>query len=449
MLVGLGYPKMSSHVLLLGLGDRLESDSIRCPTIVSAGRLGLLSIFFEFVKEGRRIYLVGDGSNRYQFIYAGDLATDTITYMATDGSTQQVTVSITGTDDNSVITGTATGAVTEGNVGDAPVTATGSISISDIDADDSPTFNDVAGTVGDNGYGSFQLTGGTWTYTLDQSAVQYLDAGESVTDTITYTATDGATQVVTVTVNGSEDLPTLDNAISNQSATEDTAFSFTFAAVTFGDLDASDNLSFTTTLSDGVTPLPGWLSFVDNGDGTGTFNGTPTNGDVGTVSIRLVASDGVGSVNDTFDIVVGNTNDAPVFGGTETGAVTEDVDPDVDTLLETSGTLTIVDPDAGESSFQAGTVSGTYGSLTIDTAGNWAYSADNTQAAIQQLDVSETLTDTLTVTFREVPVAESDEDKPGVILDYDAEGHLVSVEVLDASLRVEEPRSVSVAGAET
>ena len=54
-------------------------------------------------------------------------------------------------------------------------------------------------------------------------------------------------------------------------------------------------------------------------------------------------------------------------------------------------------------------------------------------------------TDTLTVTFRDVPVAESDEDKPGVILDYDAEGNLVSVEVLNASLRVEEPRSVTLA----
>ena len=54
-------------------------------------------------------------------------------------------------------------------------------------------------------------------------------------------------------------------------------------------------------------------------------------------------------------------------------------------------------------------------------------------------------TDTLTVTFREIPAAESDEDKPGVILDYDAEGHLVSVEVLDASSRVEEPPSVTLA----
>ncbi len=42
-------------------------------------------------------------------------------------------------------------------------------------------------------------------------------------------------------------------------------------------------------------------------------------------------------------------------------------------------------------------------------------------------------------------MAESDQDKPGVILDYDAEGNLISVEVLDASRRVEEPRSVTFA----
>ena len=78
-------------------------------------------------------------------------------------------------DDASVISGTVTGAVNEGNVGDAPVTATGSIAISDVDGDDNPSFADVASTAGDNGFGSFELTGGTWTYTLDQSAVQDLD----------------------------------------------------------------------------------------------------------------------------------------------------------------------------------------------------------------------------------------------------------------------------------
>ena len=66
------------------------------------------------------------------------------------GRLNKLHVTITGADDASVITGTVTGAVLEGNVGDAPVTATGSIAITDVDDDDNPVFNDVGTTVGDN-----------------------------------------------------------------------------------------------------------------------------------------------------------------------------------------------------------------------------------------------------------------------------------------------------------
>ena len=52
-------------------------------------------------------------------------------------------------------------------------------------------------------------------------------------------------------------------------------------------------------------------------------------------------------------------------------------------------------------------------------------------------------TDTLSVVLKEgVLVSESDEDKPGVILDYDEQGDLISLEILDASQRVTETRKI-------
>ena len=55
----------------------------------------------------------------------------------------------------------------------------------------------------------------------------------------------------------------------------------------------------------------------------------------------------------------------------------------------------------------------------------------------------DTRTDTLSLILRDgVAIDESDEDKPGVILDYDRDGNLVSLEILDASQRVTDARRV-------
>ena len=59
---------------VIGEYPDITSVLLRCPTIIDFGRLGLLSILFEFIDEGRRVWAVGGGRNRYQFIYAGDLA---------------------------------------------------------------------------------------------------------------------------------------------------------------------------------------------------------------------------------------------------------------------------------------------------------------------------------------------------------------------------------------
>jgi uncharacterized protein YuzE len=54
-------------------------------------------------------------------------------------------------------------------------------------------------------------------------------------------------------------------------------------------------------------------------------------------------------------------------------------------------------------------------------------------------------TDTLRVLFSNSRIEESDEEKPGIILDYDKDGNIVGLEVLDASKRMENPRAVEFA----
>jgi len=51
--------------------------------------------------------------------------------------------------------------------------------------------------------------------------------------------------------------------------------------------------------------------------------------------------------------------------------------------------------------------------------------------------------DVLSIILKEVPVEESDEEKPGVILDHDAAGNLVGLEILDASRRIADPCSLA------
>jgi len=53
--------------------------------------------------------------------------------------------------------------------------------------------------------------------------------------------------------------------------------------------------------------------------------------------------------------------------------------------------------------------------------------------------------DVLRILLSQSLIEESDEDKPGVILDYDKDGNIVGMEVLNASKRIENPRAVEYA----
>ena len=69
-----GKSKLEAEKILISHKDKINSIIFRSPTIMDEGRLGLLGILFEFIDENRKLPMVGDGSNRYQFIYAKDLA---------------------------------------------------------------------------------------------------------------------------------------------------------------------------------------------------------------------------------------------------------------------------------------------------------------------------------------------------------------------------------------
>jgi uncharacterized protein YuzE len=55
--------------------------------------------------------------------------------------------------------------------------------------------------------------------------------------------------------------------------------------------------------------------------------------------------------------------------------------------------------------------------------------------------------DVLRILFSSAPIEESDEEKPGVILDYDKDGNVVGMEILDASKRVDNPTEIEFVSA--
>ncbi|MFB3949206.1 putative Ig domain-containing protein, partial [Aeromonas veronii bv. sobria] len=261
-------------------------------------------------------------------------ATGTFSGTPTNGDVGNINIRVTATDNsNALVSSTfvltvvnTNDAPTAGNIANQSVNEDAALSFTlpantfaDVDVGDSLT---LSATLADGsalpGWLSFNPATGTFSGTPTNGDVGNIN--------IRVTATDSSNALVSstfvLTVVNTNDAPTA-GSIANQSVNEDAALSFTLPANTFADVDVDvgDSLTLSATLADG-SALPGWLSF---NPATGTFSGTPTNGDVGNINIRVTATDSSNaSVSSTFVLTVVNTNDAPTAGSIANQSVNED-----------------------------------------------------------------------------------------------------------------------------
>ncbi|QDT11198.1 Ig-like domain-containing protein [Planctomycetes bacterium K23_9] len=279
---------------------------------------------------------------------------------------------------------------------------------SDVDGDaiEVSAVNGVAGNVasgvaGTNG-GTFTIAAnGSYTFATG-SDFEYLDAGETATTTVDYTITDneGGTDsaTVTVVVTGTNDTPTANGTIPPQSGVDSTVESPLDVSGYFGDVDASDTLTF----SDGGT-LPGGLSInPTTGVITGTYDADSSQG--GPYAVVITATDDNGAtVTQEFTWTV--TNPGPTAtdndlgtseGSTLTGNVMSDadghgVDSDVD------GDTIVVNAVNGVAGNVASGVAGSNGgTFTIAANGSYTFA---TGSDFEYLDAGETATTTVDYTI--------------------------------------------------
>ena len=172
---------------------------------------------------------------------------------------------------------------------------------SDVDAGDSLTYSaSLADGTALPTWLSFNAATRTFSGTPENANVGTLSLRVTATDT----SLAGVSSVFNVVVNNTNDAPTVTAPIADQTTNEDAVFSFTIPADSFSDMDVGDSLAYTATLADG-TALPTWLSFNAT---TRTFSGTPANGEVGLVNVKVTATDGSGiSVADDFVLTVADT----------------------------------------------------------------------------------------------------------------------------------------------
>jgi len=346
---------------------------------------------YSVTSAGVWTYTLNSSNATIDALGASQSATDTITVTAEDGTTEDVTITITGTNDAAVIAGTTTGAVTEDA---STTTATGTLTHTDVDANNDANVFTAVSTATDsaNGYGTYTMTAaGDWTYTLDNTnaTVSALAAAATTTDTFAVTAEDGTSQTVTVTITGVNDAPT--TVADSETIAEDA--SATVISVLAND---SDPEGTTLTLASKSAATNGG-TVLDNGDGTVSY--TPATNFNGSDTFTYTATDGTDtSTSTTVTVTVTAVNDDP------TGAVSIAGTAKTGSTLTASNTLADVDG--------LGTISYQWAKDGTDVSG-----ATNSTLVLDDDDLGSTFTVTASYTDDDGTAESATSDASGTVVD--------------------------------
>jgi VCBS repeat-containing protein len=342
--------------------------------------------------------------------------TDNFTITASDGlasASQTFTVDIDGVNDASVVSGVAIGSVVEAAAGAHGVpSASGMLTDTDVD-DPANTFTAVSSPhVSDHSYGSFTITtDGHWTYTLDDSnpAVQALTASDTLTDTFTVTTIGGTPEVVTVTIQGSNDPAVVSGDTHGYVVEAGGVHNATHGVPTASGLLTDTDVDDPSNTFVAVTaPQPsdhGYGSFAMTADGHWTYTLDDGNCAVQALNVGQTLTDTfvvktVDGTAQTVAITIEGSNDAAVIRGDTRGCVVEP-SKSCDPPPSASGTLTDRDVDNPDNTFAAVTCAQAsdhgYGSFTMTASGTWTYVLDEGNPAVKSLNACDTLTDTFTV----------------------------------------------------
>ena len=386
----------------LNATDPDSAATFQAASGASTGGLGTYSVD----ANGSWSYTLDNNNATVQALAAAATTTDTFTVLTADGTAQVVTITITGANDAATITGDTTGDVVEaGGVGNnVPGTPTDTGDLNATDPDSAATFQAASGA-STGGLGTYSVNAaGNWSYTLDNNnaTVQALAAAATTTDTFTVLSADGTAQVVTITITGANDAATITGDTTGDVVEAGGVGNNVPGTPTdTGDLNATDPDSATTFQAASGASTGGLGTYSVNAAGNWSYTLDNNNATVQalaaaattTDTFTVLSTDGTAQV---VTITITGANDAATIGGDNAGAVTED-GPLTDT-----GTLTIGDVDTGQAELTpipAGTAGANgYGTFQVLANGQWTYTLDNTNAAVQALIAGGTLQDTILVT---------------------------------------------------